>query len=164
MTIQFFDSRGLSVLIDDQDADLAAYPWNSSKNTKDGKYYINTRCLRLAGGKHVTIHRVILSRMLGRDLSSGEWADHINGDTQDNRRRNLRLASAAQNAQNRKRPCTSTSGYKGVSLVKPTGKWKAQIWKNRKHTYLGQFNTPEEAYMAYCYAAQILHGEFAKLK
>lgn len=97
----------------------------------------------------------------------GEWPenqiDHINGMKTDNRIKNLREADRFDNTRNVKRRKDNSSGYKGVSLS--NGKWMARIWSiidnKRKRCYLGYFNSPEEAYAAYCKAAKELHGEFA---
>lgn len=90
--------------------------------------------------------------------------DHINGDTLDNRRKNLRVCTSAQNVRNCKKSRRNTSGFKGVSLAKSTGKWLAYISVNMRNKYLGSFATPEEAHAAYCEAAKKYHGEFARFE
>lgn len=96
---------------------------------------------------------------------TGDWPvgqiDHINGVRADNRYVNLRDVSQMQNAKNMKRPVSNTSGFKGVSWHKRSGKWQAVIACNKKQNHLGLFLTPEDAYAAYCEAALRLHGEFA---
>lgn len=87
--------------------------------------------------------------------------DHINGDVTDNRRCNLRTCSIAENVKNKRRPKNNTSGYKGVSWDKNAKKWSAFIMKDRKHIFLGYFNSPEAAAYAYNEAAYKYHGEFA---
>lgn len=89
--------------------------------------------------------------------------DHINGDRSDNRIVNLRQATNSENNCNKTKYSNNVSGYKGVSWHKQAGKWCAEIWKNYKKEYLGLFNSPEEAYEAYCKAAEELHGEFANV-
>jgi hypothetical protein len=89
--------------------------------------------------------------------------DHINCNPLDNSFANLRLATNAQNACNRGKPSTNSSGYKGVTWKKLKNKWSAQIMINYKKKNLGYFNTPEEAHAAYCKAAKELHGDFARV-
>lgn len=85
--------------------------------------------------------------------------DHINGDGADNRISNLREATRAQNGWNQKIRSTNTSGYKGVSFEKETGRWTASILGRR----IGRFNSPETAYAAYVKRARELFGEFARV-
>lgn len=101
------------------------------------------------------VHRFIVG--LGDDLST--LVDHINGDKLDNRRANLRFASAKENLRNR-RP-TGQRQYKGVTFQ--AGKWVAQIVADRQHLYLGRHATIIEAARAYNEAAKRLFGEFAWL-
>lgn len=103
------------------------------------------------------MHRLIMN------AQKGEQVDHINHDTLDNRKSELRFCSYAQNQYNQGRRSNNTSGCKGVSLHKPSGKWQAQIALNGKTIHLGLFATKEEAYTAYCNAALELHGEFSKV-
>ncbi len=90
-----------------------------------------------------------------------EFLDHINGDRDDNRICNLRVATKTQNLRNTCKKKTNTSGYKGVSHRR--NKWRAYITVDWKTKHLGVFNTPEEAHAAYCVAAHKYHGEFARV-
>lgn len=97
---------------------------------------------------------------------TGEWPkeeiDHLNCDPSDNRFANLREATRAENLRNIRKPCDNTSGFKGVSFDKRTGRWISSIRASGKQKYLGRFDTAEAAYAAYCTAAKELHGEFAR--
>lgn len=93
----------------------------------------------------------------------GGLADHKNGDTLDNRRSNLRQATAQQNTWNRARASNNTSGFKGVCPRKDRGTWLAAIRYNEKLKKLGTFHSKEAAAMAYDRAARALFGEFAAL-
>lgn len=105
--------------------------------------------------KFTSMHRLILGK---RD---GMMIDHIDGNKLDNRRSNLRFATAAQNQFNRGIGKKNTSGFKGVSLDKRSGKWMANIRHSGKKNYLGQFDTKELAAAAYDREARLHHGEFA---
>jgi hypothetical protein len=89
--------------------------------------------------------------------------DHINHCGFDNRKKNLRVVSKLQNAVNKNYKHQKT-GFKGVvpnqSKHKP---WKTYISIKKCPTYLGSFETREEAALAYDKKAIELHGEFAIL-
>lgn len=88
--------------------------------------------------------------------------DHINGIRSDNRIINLREATLSQNAMNRIKAANNTSGYKGVSFHKQSGKWQASIKINGKQKYLGLFLSQKQAHNAYVNAAKVIFGEFSK--
>lgn len=84
-------------------------------------------------------------------LGTDQFVDHINHNTLDNRKCNLRIVTKAQNMMN--------SNFKGVS---PNGcKWYAHIKINQKMLNLGNYLDEEEALYARWYAEQILFKEFA---
>ena len=87
--------------------------------------------------------------------------DHINGVEQGDTLENLRGATSQQQNRNRRKFSNNTSGFKGVSYRKASGKFRARIMVNNTHIELGCFDTPEEAHLAYCNAAEKLHGDFA---
>jgi HNH endonuclease/AP2 domain len=88
--------------------------------------------------------------------------DHRDGNRLNNRWSNLRRASYADNAANRRRLPKNTSGFKGVSFDRPKGKWKAQIRKDGKNYFIGRYATAEQAHAAYVAKARELFGEFAR--
>jgi hypothetical protein len=151
---------GYEVLISLCDVEKISFlKWcvSKHKNQKKGRPYF--QCNILQDGKYTTLrlHRFIM------DCPAGLFVDHINGDTLDNRRENLRICSHAENMRNRFPNKITSSGYKGVSWYKHRKKWRSQIRANNKKIHLGYYITPEEAYQAYCKAAQKYHGEFARL-
>lgn len=138
---------GLVVIVDDEDYEaLSTYKWYSQ----------NLYAVRNVDGGQIRMHRVIL------DAPPDLQVDHVNMNTLDNRRANLRLATRGQNGANRKSYKNSTSPLKGVCWHKRDQYWRAQIRANGRVKHLGCFNTQEEAHAAYCAAAEKYHGEFAR--
>jgi hypothetical protein len=89
--------------------------------------------------------------------------DHKNGNTLDNRRKNIRTCSQRENSRNSKVPCNSTTGFKGVSYKKTHGKYRAYIFVDKKQKSLGYYDNPIDAATAYNNAAKLYFGEFARL-
>ena len=89
-----------------------------------------------------------------------EFLDHKNGDPLDNRIENLRPATRAENNRNVTKRSSNTSGYKGVSFFKSSGKWRAAIRVNGASLHIGYYDTPEDAHQAYCDKGRELHGDF----
>jgi hypothetical protein len=83
--------------------------------------------------------------------------DHINHVRDDNRIANLRECTNAENRQNIRPEGYGVSGYLGVSPAYDGYGWIANITVNQKLTYLGLFETPEEASKAYLAAKQKIH-------
>lgn len=90
--------------VDAQDyEDLMRFKWHAvwSKNT--GSFYASRSARkheREQFSKNVQMHRYILNLRKGDGLEG----DHINHDTLDNRRQNLRRATRLENSRNRKNP------------------------------------------------------------
>lgn len=91
----------------------------------------------------------------------GEWppvaVDHRNGQRTDNKLANLRLATWAENQENRKIQRNNRSGFLGVSWDAGANAWRAGIRKNRRSLNLGNYSTPEAAHAAYLAAKASLH-------
>jgi hypothetical protein len=150
---------GEIAVISEQDKDrVSSHKWYVAKKN-NGKKYIYAFTQNSEGKKtFLYLHRLILALQ----PSDGMIADHINGDTFDNRRENLRVATPAQNNWNSKKKGGSNK-YKGISLIKETGMWDVRINANNRRYYLGHYRTEEEAALAYNKAAYELHGEFARV-
>jgi len=128
----------------------------------------NELCLGKAAGcvRICILGRTYRAHQLAWLYVKGRWGrtmiDHRDGDSTNNRWGNLRRATASQNGANSRRPRRNTSGYKGVSQSRRSGRWEAYIQKNRRRVHLGTFDTPEAAHDAYVAAARKLFGEFAR--
>ena len=106
--------------------------------------------------RSIRLHRLILEI-----TDANLHGDHIDNNSLDNRRPNLRAATRSQNAQNCSSHGDSTSKFRGVCRIK--GFWHAQIYFDKKTKHLGDFVFEEDAARAYDAAARSYHGEFARL-
>lgn len=106
-------------------------------------------------GEMIPMHRI---------LTGKSCMDHINRNTFDNRRNNLRTANYSQNSQNRTKQSNNTSGVIGVSFDNQSGVWKARV-NIDKHQYTVYRGTSfEEAVIARLKAENKYYGEFAPQK
>lgn len=103
-------------------------------------------------------HRIIWK--LFNETDPIEQIDHIDGNVKNNKICNLREASKFQNKHNRRISKNNTSGYKGVIYNKNRNTYIATIMVNNKSIFLGSFNDPKDAHIAYSNAAINYHKEF----
>jgi hypothetical protein len=73
------------------------------------------------------------------------FIDHIDGNPSNNAWANLREATPKQNQENVHLRKDNKSGFKGVAWHKASKKWSASLAHNKKHIWLGVYETPEEA-------------------
>lgn len=121
--------------------------------TVDGKGYLHVNIL----GRFYRVHRIVY--LLHYGCNPDAHIDHINGVRSDNRPVNLRVADDKQNQGNVAGYAHNSSGFRGVSRNSKSGKWHAQIKIGGVQTYLGRFDTPEEAANVYTAAAKAHFGE-----
>lgn len=140
-----YDSFGIEktrTLIDIEDINLIKqYKWSD----KEG--YVYTKPNR----KSLSLHRLIM------DAPKGSVVDHINHDTLDNRKSNLRICTVQQNNWNSK-------NAQGVYYRADRDKWRAGITKNGKSIYLGLYEDKNDAKKARRNAEIKYYGEFAPKK
>ncbi len=143
-----------TIIVDDCDADLLEGSHPTAATNAYVKRYI-------AKGVKKYLHRLILSRVLGRELVLGEQVDHVDGNGLNNVRANLRLATHAQNQHNRRLQSNNSTGFKGVIWRKDCKRYQAFIKFNNKRKHIGYFDNPADAHAAYMAAAREYFGEFA---
>ena len=151
--IALANGKGM-VKVDDSDYELViAHKWSAHHGST--KTYAKARI----NNKIVAMHRLIMNV-----TDPTVQVDHINGDSLDNRRENLRICSNQENLRNRGAQANNKSGYKGVVCREGRkNPYIAQIAVNKKNIYLGSFECAEDAALAYDIAARDTFGEFAYL-
>lgn len=104
------------------------------------------------------MHRKIVKAPVGKVV------DHINGNKLDNRRSNLRIVDQTKNQANRQHlNRNNKSGFRGVSWSKAAEKWESCVMYLGKKIYLGIYESPVDAAIAYNTKASELFGDCAQL-
>lgn len=143
-----FNVGGKRVLVDEDDLFLVAqFCWRLTQR------YVTTN--KVISGKQTTIR---LSRLI-MNAPVGMQVDHRNRNTLDNRKANLWVCTAQQNSWNVPMRRNNRSGFKGVSLVPPTNRWRATLTSLGRRFHLGYFDKAEDANAAYISAVTSLRGE-----
>ena len=156
--------KGYKTLIDDDDYDkVKEFSWRvCKKEEKDGLYYLHAATRRdpvTYKQQDIRLHRLIM----GCTVRDGFVVDHINHNTLDNRKCNLRLTKPEGNVWNSKLSIKNTSGYKGVSYFKRDNLYQGCIKYKGKSYNAGRASTAIEAARLYDMAAIKLFGEYAYL-
>jgi len=147
-------TNGSYSIVDEEDYDrVIEVGWHKVRASAQ-----NDMPIYYAKSRKGLLHRFILNV-----TDSNINIDHINRDTFDNRKCNLRPCTRDQNMMNSGPRLGSSSKYKGVCFVNPRKLWKATIGMNGKSYFLGEFTCETEAAICYDKKAKELFGEFAYL-
>ena len=126
--------------------------------SRSGYLYASISCGK-GRPKIVSNVHVILMYLKHGKLPEDLVVDHIDQDKTNNRADNLRFVTRSKNNSNiDKSNSNSKVKSRGVSLCKRSGKYIAQICKDRKVKFLGRFDTEEDAKAEYERSKEILFG------
>ena len=148
-------TQGQFAIVDDDDYEyLSQWKWHAHYDRHTNSFRARKNIRNEKKATTISMHTMIMK------TPKGLVCDHINGDTLDNRKENLRNITNNQNLMNRKGD-RGRELYKGVYI---------QRYKNKKYfvvhvksTYAGIYETEKEAALAYDKKARELFGEFARL-
>jgi len=133
-------SQGFIAWVSQEDIDrVMTRNWHCKPNRGD-IYAVSTDRSECKDARKLRLHHFIIGR---RD---GLMVDHINGNTLDNRRANLRHVSPAVNAINRHDKCGVTKHITDSGRL--TDLWRASITMNGRWKNLGLYATYEAALIA----------------
>lgn len=143
-------TRGQFAIVDSDDYEmLSSHKWRADwDETLQSFYALRSKTRGIAGQpRQVTVrmHRVVM----GLQHGDRRHVDHVNHNTLDNRKANLRVVSCAQNQHNNRIRRDNSTGRRGVSWHRRFGKYHARIVINGKAIHLGWFDDLENASMAY---------------
>lgn len=164
MPAKFLPSQEELLHIWSYDPDTGRLHWKVKPNpTVNIGDVAGTRCKSgrikvIYQGVEYRAHRIIWKMIYGTEPPPE--IDHQDVDPSNNGIQNLRPATRSQNATNTPVRSTNKLGVKGVCVWQ--GKYMAQIMLHRKRTYLGSYDTIEEASQAYQAASKKFHGEYGR--
>jgi hypothetical protein len=146
------------VKIDSEDYErVSKYKWYVRLEKTTGRFYVLSHNYT-NGDTTIYLHRLLLN------CPKGKIVDHIDHDTLNNKKSNLRICTRTENIRNSiKRKDYKYSEYKGVKWHEKDKRFHSRITFNGKRFYLGGFITEIEAAIAYNKKAVEFYGEFACL-
>ena len=134
------------------------YSWSVKMHPINKEWYAFTKVVKYDGSKSTTMMQSFLLNTNGSNIH----IDHINHDTLDNRKCNLRISSVSENLHNRKgKNITNKSGYRNVCWVERESVWLVTLRVNGKVARLGKFDDVDEAVQYAKEMRKKYYGEFA---
>lgn len=152
-------NNGFEMIIDEEDLPLAnRYTWYALRPSVNRQKHYVVASIRVCKNKQT---KISFSRELLKIKDNKIYVDHINGNTLDNRKSNLRTCTPSQNSRNRVSSKGSSSKYLGVGWSKLHKKWRAKFMLNDKEKHIGLYVNEEDAAKAYDKKVIEFYGEFA---
>lgn len=136
-------TQGQLASVDDEDYELLSQvKWNACWSRLTRSFYAR-RLARLSSGRWVPEY--MARRILGLNRGDKRQADHLDHNTLNNCRNNLRVVTSRQNNENRRRH----SRYGIGVYLKPNGnRYQAMVHLDGVWRHVGYFATAEEAQAA----------------
>ena len=144
--IPFKNEEIKDIYIDTEDLEkVIRYNWFIDRRCQRVGYHICHMSYRRESENSPKMQRILLHRYL-MNPKDNELIDHVNHNTLDCRKCNLRKTTNALNLKNRKgKNKNNSTGYRNVSFNKQSGKYLVQLQVNGKNKRLGEFYDVDEA-------------------
>lgn len=148
-------TQGQFAVVDDKDYEsLMQHKWHASKQPRG---FVAVRKIGPANDRYTLyMHREILDAPIKTEV------DHINRNTLDNRRCNIRTVTSSENKMNigkRRYRYKTTSEYVGVDWHSPMRAFRARINKDGVSHLAGYYETEQEAALARDEMGKKLYGD-----
>jgi hypothetical protein len=132
-------------VVDDEDYErlIAMGPW-ALRTTRSHRYAVRTQRYDDGSTHQVAMHRVVMGLEFGDPLN----VDHIDHNGLNNQRSNLRLATHAENHQNKCARSGGTSRFRNVHWYSLRGRWRVIVREGDKNRQLGCFDDELDAAIA----------------
>jgi len=162
-------TQGQFALVDVADFEwLSQWKWYAHWSPTSRSFYAVRNVYVTENAKRICRNISMAREILGLKFGDPRHADHINHNTLENTRGNLRIADRSESMRNRRVFSSNVCGYKGVHWRGPrdgrAGYWIAAIQLNKKRLEKGTFRTAEEAHAFRCEWAKEVHGAYAWVK
>lgn len=159
---------GYDVMIDDKDvARVTSIKWHVNKRNlnKYGLFYFEHLFRNKDSDGNTTRHVASLHRfIMGRLHGDKSVVDHIDCNTLNNQKHNMRVCTNRENSCNQRLSSMNKSGYKGVSYNRRDKRWYATIRVRGRTIHIGCFLDPKIAHDAWKIAAKKYNGSFARFE
>lgn len=134
---------------DKEDYDLIKdYSWSVGKNG-----YLRTQ-------HYATLTDILMHRLI-TNCPDNLVVDHINHDTTDNRKENLRICTQSENMCNFDLRNDNKTGVRGVSWSKDRKSWLAELKLNGKYLLHKRYDNFDDAVKARKEAEELYFGEYS---
>jgi hypothetical protein len=156
------DGTQITFLIDTEDLPMLiklGYRWCSTYDEFVDNYYATSSQVAFLDEQGRRVQRTVL---LHEIIMGVKYIDHINNDTKNNKKNNLRPTTHSPNLRNRRgKNSNNKSGYRNVCWIKTRDQWVVQLQIDGKNTRLAWFDDVDEAGRYAEEMRQKYYGEFA---
>lgn len=150
-------TQGQYALVDDEDYErVCEFKWYAHYSRRTKTFYA-TRKTKRPNPKHIYMHRFVMN------TPESSLCDHLNHDTLDNRKSNLRNCQRSDNSMNRRgAQSNNLIGEKNICFDTKENKYIVAFEIRGIRVFRKRFNTLDEAILARNNTQKVIHKDFIK--